>query len=184
MSTTLKLTVPEYEQMIARGAFTCLKRKIEFIGGELREMSPAGPVHDDYIEFLLGWAASLAAKDECRIRCQSGLLVGNSVPEPDFTLLAPKRYGRSRPTADDVFLLVEVADSSLTYDLGEKSQLYARSGIREYWVIDVAGRTLHRHTDPVNGSYQSVDRYDEHSTVTPAFFPSLALSLSELFLKD
>ncbi|MDV6032832.1 MAG: Uma2 family endonuclease [Phycisphaera sp. RhM] len=184
MSATLKLSVPEYEQMIARGAFAGLDRKIEFIGGELREMSPAGPVHDDYIEFLLTWAAGLAANKECRIRCQSGLRVGDSVPEPDFSLLAPKRYGRNRPTADDVFLLVEVADSSLTYDLGEKSRLYARNGIREYWVIDVEGRTLHRHTDPVDGSYRKIDRYDHHSTVTPTFAPTLPLELSDLFLKD
>nr|WP_161501134.1 Uma2 family endonuclease [Rhodopirellula sp. SM50] len=182
MSATLKLSVPEYEQMIARGAFAGLDRKIEFIGGELREMSPAGPVHDDYIEFLLAWAAGLVSKNECRIRCQSGLRVGDSVPEPDFALLAPKRYGRNRPTADDVLLLVEVADSSLTYDLGEKAQLYARHGIREYWVVDVDGRTLHRHIDPTNGSYQMISRHDRHSTVSPAFHPSLKLPLSDLFL--
>ena len=56
MSTALKLTIQEYDQMIARGTFVGIPIKIELIHGELREMNPAGPVHEDYIDYLTRWS--------------------------------------------------------------------------------------------------------------------------------
>ena len=184
MSTTLKLSVSEYERMVALGSFSCLERRIEFIRGELREMSPAGPVHEDYIEFLLSWAAPLLAANRYKVRSQSGLLIGNSVPKPDFTLLAPKRYGRNRPTADDVLLIVEVAESSLNYDLGEKAQLYAEGGVSEYWVVDVAGQTLHRHQAPSESGYRDVDVVGGDAKLQAQFEGAIAIDLAELFLSS
>ena len=65
-------------------------------------------------------------------------------PQPDLMLLRPRRdrYRNSHPTAADVLLLVEVADSSLAYDRGPKLALYARHGVPEVWVVDLVGRTV------------------------------------------
>ena len=182
MSTTLRLTIPQYEHMVALGAFDCVDRHIEFIHGELREMNPAGPIHDDYIEFLLSWSAPLVANKRCKARSQCGLLVGDSVPEPDFVLLAHQRYGLNRPTAANVLLLIEVAESSLTYDLGEKARLYATGGIAEYWVIDVTHRLLHRHRQASSNGFQNIDALGCDAKVLPEFTGAIAIELADLFL--
>ena len=182
MSTTLRLTIPQYEHMVTLGAFDSLDRHIEFIHGELREMNPAGPLHDDYIEFLLSWSAPLVAHQHCKARCQCGLRIGDSIPEPDFMLLTHQRYGAQRPTASDVLLLIEVAESSLPYDLGEKAQLYATGGIAEYWVIDVTHQRLHRHRQPSTNGFQTIDVLESNAQVLPGFNGAIAIELAELFL--
>ena len=132
MSTSLRLNIDDYEQMIANGAFVGINRRLEFIHGEIREMSPAGPYHYDYIEFLSYWSHNSADRNEARIHVLAAILLGDSLPEPDVMWLKPKRYGGQRPCAADALLIIEVSDSSLRYDLGEKAMLYSQSGIQEY----------------------------------------------------
>ena len=72
MSTTLHLSISDYDQMIARGAFDHLNRKIELIRGEIREMNPAGPIHDDLIDYLTHWSYQVINDCDIRIRVQSG----------------------------------------------------------------------------------------------------------------
>ena len=181
MSTSLRLTIDQYERMIARGAFECLDKRIEFIDGELREMSPAGPVHDDYIQYLMMWAqaSTLAA-----IRCQMGIRIHEHLPEPDLALIKPKRYGHERPSQDDVSLIVEVAESSLSYDLNEKARLYAAGGVPEYWVVDVVNSRLHRHRTALADRFAIVEVLQRPSKITPQFDPDLTLDLDDLFLED
>lgn len=62
MSTTLHLTIDEFDRMVLCGAFDHLRRKIELIRGELREMNPAGPLHDDLITYLTNWSVLAASK--------------------------------------------------------------------------------------------------------------------------
>ena len=72
MSTTLHLSIADYDQMIARGAFYHLNRKIELIRGEIRETNPAGPIHDDLIDYLTHWSYQVINDCDIRIRVQSG----------------------------------------------------------------------------------------------------------------
>jgi Uma2 family endonuclease len=67
--------------------------------------------------------------------------------------------------------LIEISDSTLNFDLTVKSPLYARAGIVEYWVLDVAGRRLISHRDPVAGKYTLVAVYSEHESVAPLAAP-------------
>ena len=143
MSTVLRLSPEEYDRMIANGAFVGIKRRIELIRGELREMSPAGPVHEDYIDFLTRWSTEVTTSEDCVVRVQNSIDLNDSRPEPDVTWLKPGRYSARRPSADDVLLLIEVADSSLPGDLSEKAELYAEFGVAEYWVVDVRGECIH-----------------------------------------
>ena len=89
MSTTLHLSISDYDQMIARGVFYHLNRKIELIRGELREMNPAGPIHDDLIGYLTHWSYQVINDCGIRIRVQSGLsLAGQqSRPEPSHVCM-------------------------------------------------------------------------------------------------
>lgn len=184
MSTSLRLTVPEFDRMIATGAFDRLERRIEFIHGEICEMSPAGPIHDDYIQFLIGWSQQICQSGEAVLRVHSGLLVGESIPEPDLCLLKPRRYFDRRVCADDALLLIEVADSSLEFELGDKARLYAADGIKEYWVIDVTESKLHRYQEPSSEGYGKAEVFGRSESLTPAVFPNARLQLSDLFIAD
>jgi Uma2 family endonuclease len=90
-------------------------------------------------------------------------------PEPDLVVLAkPSReFREANPRPVDLRLVVEISDSTLGFDLTTKAELYARAGIVEYWVVDVAARRLIVHRDPREGLYGSVTVYNEQEFVSP-----------------
>lgn len=155
MSTGLHLTAAEFDRMVERGAFDHLNRKIELIRGELREMNPAGPVHDDLITYLNDWSARAINRNELRVTVQTGLNLSelDSRPEPDLMWVRAARYQTQHPAAADVKLAIEVSDSSLQRDLIEKAPLYAQAGIIEYWLVDAQGKCIHIFRDPQAGEY-------------------------------
>lgn len=181
MSTSLRLSIADYEKMITNGAFVGIHRRLEFIHGEIREMSPAGPYHYDYMDFFNRWSMSNMSREEASIQVQSAILLGDSLPEPDVMWLKPKRYGGQRPTGADALLIIEVADSSLRYDLGEKAMLYSQAQVHDYWVVDVAAHCLHQHRDPSVDGYRDVRRFERHEKLSPLCKPEAVLPLEELF---
>ncbi len=98
--------------------------------------------------------------------------------------LRPKRYGGERPRNSDALLVIEVADSSLRYDLGEKATLYAAAGIGDYWVVDIAARRIHCLRDPANDQYQDIRIFAAGQKLHPLFKPEIELSLNDLFLPE
>jgi len=104
-------------------------------------------------------------------------------PEPDLIVLKRKysNFRSGNPQPEDVALVIEIADSSLAFDLTTKARLYARAGIEKYWVLDVAGRRLIVHRSPASGRYASVVAYRENEMIAPltapdnVFAPSRAL---------
>ena len=103
-------------------------------------------------------------------------------PDPDFTLLKYRQggYGRGpRPTAADVLLVIEVADSSLEYDLGEKALAYARAGVPEMWVVDIPNRQMHVYIHPSADGYQAYSTASEDESVTALLIPGLDLPVAE-----
>ena len=183
MSTGLRLTAKEYGQMVNRGAFDHLRQKIELIRGEIRAMNPAGPMHDDHILYLTNWSVRTTSDQNILVAVQSGLGLDelDSRPEPDLSWIRAARYRDHHPTAADVRLTIEVADSSLKSDLIEKADLYAEAHIVEYWVVDVQGKCVHVFRKPTNGKYadRSVAKTGEQlSPLEPCEKP---LDLAELF---
>lgn len=184
MSITLKISLAEYDAMIAADAFASLgQRRLELIWGEIRDMNPPGPTHEDLIDALTAWSTQPALRDCLRVRIQNsiGLPRLNSAPQPDVVWAKPRRYGQRRPHAVDVLLVIEVADSSLVYDLGEKASLYAGGGINDYWVVDVVNFAVHVFRDPAGLEFKQHTRWGLGSHVTPLAFPEVSLSVDELF---
>jgi Uma2 family endonuclease len=182
MSTTEKLSGAEFDSMVERGAFDGMgPKKIELIRGELRIMNPAGPIHDDYIDYLTRWSTERATASEATIRVQCGFVCEENRPEPDVLWLKPRRYGRNRPTAAEVLLLIEVSGTSLANDLREKADIYAEAGVSEYWVIDIPGRRLHRMSKSDGKNYRSIDVIVPPETPAPLCKPDARLNLAELF---
>jgi Uma2 family endonuclease len=90
-------------------------------------------------------------------------------------------YVRSYPQAQDVLLLIEVADSSLAFDQGAKLSLYARYGVPEHWVIDVHNERLFAYGQPSDGAYQRFREVCPGETIAPAAFRRIRIAISELF---
>ena len=87
--------------------------------------------------------------------------------------------GRNRPTVADVLLIIEVADSSLSRDLDEKSLAYAQAGVPELWVVDIRGRRIHRLTRPSPEGYQEQTIAGEDEIITPNLIPNLQMPVRE-----
>ena len=183
MSTRLHLTTADYEHMVKVGAFDHLQRKIELIRGELREMNPAGPLHDDLIAFLIDWSVRSTDRNIIRVTAQTGLALPDqeSRPEPDLLWLRADRYRSSHPTARDVRLAIEVADRSLQSDLIEKGSLYAEAGIVEYWIVDAQGQCIHTFRSPRTGTYAERHLVRLGEKLMPLAPCSAPLVLHELF---
>jgi Uma2 family endonuclease len=106
-----------------------------------------------------------------------------SAPEPDIVVLRRgfRHFAQTFPDAADIALLVEVADTTLSFDLRTKADLYARAGIEDYWVADVNGRSLIVHREPIDGEYRSVIRYSESESVAPLAAPDTRFDVSAAF---
>ena len=183
MNTTFaKLTGAEFDSMVDRGAFDRIQgKKVELIRGELRFMNPAGPIHDDYIDYLTRWSHNSASQERANIRVQCGFICDDNRPEPDILWLQPRRYGRTRPAARDVMLLIEVSDSSLTSDLQEKADIYAAAGVQEYWVVDVPSSRVHVLSKSDGKSYRKIAIAVAPDLLGPTCLPDAKLDLADLF---
>jgi Uma2 family endonuclease len=84
------------------------------------------------------------------------------------------------PTAADVLLLIEVADTSLEYDLNTKAPLYARAGIAEYWIVNLISSQVVVLREPVDGVYRSVQVLAPDESVQPLAFPDISIAVSEI----
>ena len=105
-------------------------------------------------------------------------------PIPDGVVLNRSWEGLKRLcTQQDIAMLIEVSDSTLAFDLGLKANLYARSEIPEYWVIDLNDRAIYVHRSPVNGKYESVNLVREPGKVSPLSKPEISTLVSE-FMPD
>lgn len=182
MSTVARLTGADFDSMVEQGAFDRIgPKKVELIHGELRFINPAGPIHDDHIQFLTDWSYAVTTREVCTVRVQSGFVCDDNRPEPDILWLRPRRYGRTHPTTADVMLLIEVSDSSLSFDLRDKAELYSESGVTEYWVVDVSNRRIHVMSDIIEGRYRRIEISVSPNHIAPTCKPDAHLNTSELF---
>lgn len=183
MTQSLHLSLTEYDQMVRRGSFDGISRKIELIRSELVEMNPAGPIHDDLITYLNNWSARSAATESTLITSQTGLDLPSqqSRPEPDLMWIRAARYRDSHPRASDVQLAIEVSHSSLIYDLETKRKLYAEAGIVEYWIVDAQANCIHVYRDPASGDYATRFVRVIGNRLSPLIQPNADLDLDDLF---
>jgi Uma2 family endonuclease len=159
-------------------------------------MGEAGILHeDDRVELIEGQIVEMAAIGTRHFACVNGLTrllvrgVGDAAivsvqnpvgldeytePQPDLTVLRVRDYRESLPTPEDVLLLIEVSDTTLAYDRGVKLPLYARAGIPEVWIVDLAGEVIERHIDPAGDGYRRIEQVRQGKTIESATLPYLS----------
>jgi Uma2 family endonuclease len=176
-----RFTVAEVEAMVAAGVMEEDER-VELIGGELVPMSPKGNHHEVLKAALLRrWYR--ASPDEFGLVPETTFrLSEDTYLEPDVVIY-PRTSGIRGLSANNVILVVEIADSSLPYDVGRKAALYASFGIRELWVIDGVRLTTRIFREPTADGYRNTQDFGPADQLTPLIAPgAFALRLDELEL--
>lgn len=176
-----RLSADDYLRMAETGILREDDR-VQLIDGEILDMSPAGVRHSAVVG-LLDELLTAAVAGEAYVRTENPLRLGDlSVPEPDLAVVrgSARDYLRRYPTQADVFLLVEVSDSSAAFDRGEKAILYARYGIPEYWVVDLSADEVLIHTGPAETGYAAVQRYARGETWMSISLPPLRVRAEDV----
>ncbi len=177
-----RFTVDEYQRLAAEG-FIAPDARVELIDGEIIEMSPIGSHHNAVVdriaeEFVRRLAGTAISRVQGSIR-----LNDLRSPQPDIAVLkrSDDYYASGLPTPPDVLLIVEVADTSLTYDRDEKAALYSQNGIVEYWLVDLVQDQVLVHRDPSPTGYASVEtRHRNSGDWASLVLPSLVVSAERL----
>jgi len=182
MSTVARLTIDQYDRMIAAGILR-EDQRVELIHGEIRDMSPIGPDHETAVDKFTEWSFESLPKKKVWVRVQNSVGVPelDSAPQPDIVWVARRDYRSGRPTADDVLLIVEVAESSLRFDRSEKAELYATAGVKDYWLLNLVDHSIEVRRTPNRGTYRELKVYSGRDKVSPLAFPKIALPVKLIF---
>jgi Uma2 family endonuclease len=175
------LTVAEYHRMGEVGILTEDDR-VELIEGQLIAMSPIGSEHAGTVN-ALNRRLVLAVGDRGVVAVQNPVqLDDRSEPQPDFAVLKPRAddYRRATPRPDEVLLIIEVADSSLAYDRRVKRSLYARHGIPEFWIVNLAAGEVEVCRAPEGGQYASVSHVGRGGVLEPQLLPGAVIPVAAL----
>lgn len=174
-----RLTVDEVYDLTAAGVLR-EGAHFELIDGEVVPMAAAKARFHERMKNDLNRFLVLNLPTEARLKVESSITFeALTLLEPDLCVL-PKGMDTVDARGPDIMLAIEVADSSLPYDLRVKAPLYARFGVREYWVVDAVRRVVRVHRAPADGAYTDVYEYSADEAVTPLLFPDLSLRLDQL----
>lgn len=180
---TLRLiSTADYHRMAEVGILAA-DEQVELLAGQIVQKMPKGPAHsalckrmEKLLERRLG--------DQALVRLQDPIqLDAYSEPEPDLAVVHPSEnfYADRHPIPREVYLIIEISDTTLERDLGSKADLYAAAGIPDYWVLNIGGQQLHVFRDPGTDGYQRQLILRAQQPITPLAFPDCILTVQECF---
>ena len=186
LATAKRFTITEYHRLADLDLFTEDDR-VELIKGEIIKMAAKGKAHSVCNTRLYRELFKLL-EEKATIRGQEPIIINDSEPEPDLTIVknTPDDYFLNHPIPSDIFLIIEVADSSLKYDQEVKLFLYSEAGISDYWIFNLMDYYLECYSDPYQ-DLQGKFGYRHKSIILPnesvklPFFPELILDLTKVF---
>ncbi|OGL15589.1 MAG: hypothetical protein A3F92_05775 [Candidatus Rokubacteria bacterium RIFCSPLOWO2_12_FULL_71_22] len=152
--------------------------RVELIEGEIVRMSAIGRGHAFTVMMLTNLLVK-AVGDRALVSPGNPVrLTRHTEPQPDLMLLRPDVDYRHEPFVGPghVLLVIEVAESSLTWDRGVKLRLYARAAIPEVWIVDVEHERVEVHRDPAGGVYRAVEVVPRGGRLGPAALPGVEIA--------
>ncbi|MFZ4072059.1 MAG: Uma2 family endonuclease [Caulobacterales bacterium] len=173
-----RFTMDDLRAMVAAGVIE-EGAKIELIEGELVDMAAEGGRHTDWVSAVGRWLISGLDLSFVVVPGSTLPLSEMVGPKPDWWVF-PAALRTEDVRGPDVLLAIEISDSTLAYDLGEKAALYARHGVRDYWVVQVETRQLYVHRDPAADGYGYRCRFEADDSVAALLIPNLSLALKDL----
>lgn len=179
-----RFTVDEYHRMVDAGILRQDDR-VELIYGVIREMSPTNRPHAIATTavrqlFDRGLAGRATVYEEKPLRLEAIA----SEPEPDVCVCSNPDLRAFGTESTKPLLVIEVADSSLTYDMTTKAELYVKGDVPEYWVVDLVKRVVHVFRDPRDGEYQTKTTKEPGTRIAPLSWPDFAIDVATLFPSD
>ena len=182
-STSVRLfSQDEYHRMTEAGILDSDER-VELLEGQIITMAAKNPPHSatnlcaaDYLRNLLAGKVLIRIQDPIDLNPYSE-------PEPDIAVVQidARRYIDRHPTPAEIFLLVEIADTTLERDRKEKATAYAKAGIADYWILNVKTQQVHVFREIVAGVYQQETILNEEATLSPLAFPDIEVQIASLF---
>ena len=176
--TSHPISVVAYQKMVDAGILS-FDGRVELIEGEIIDMAPIGSKHVSYVNRLTRELVQ-AVGDSALVSVQNPVILGAlSEPEPDFAILKSKvnDYEDSLPKAEDILLLIEVADTTLAYDKQIKAPLYARFCIAEYWLLDIQNSCVTVFQKPIDGQFTITKTHMLPINFAPLLLPNIQLEL-------
>lgn len=162
--------------MVERGDFG--DERVELLRGELVPMSPQGPMHIDVVAQLVELLV-VALAGRASVRPQGPLaMADHSEPEPDIAVVPRGRYLEKHPVS--AYLVIEVADSSLSKDRVTKAVLYAESGVPEYWIVNLPEQVIEVRSQPRDGVYRKVETRRRGEVLAPIAFPDVGIAVDDI----
>ncbi len=180
-STVRQWTREEYHRMLDAGILA-EDDAVELLDGQIFAMSPQRPPHTTATKRTYDYLKSLLL-DRADVRSQSPIALSPaSEPEPDIAVVEIDvlEYSDRHPQPNEIFLLIEVADSTLTRDLGEKARAYAQANVQNYWVIDVRERLVHVFRQPSGNIYQQKQVLCRGDTLSLLAFPDINVAIDQM----
>ena len=178
MKTLAKWSVEDYHRMIEAGILR--DRRVELLVGEIVEMSPETPLHYNTAKRGANYLAALLT-GKADVRFNGPITLADSEPEPDIAIvrLPDSAYNDRHPAPQDIFWIVEVANTSLKKDLELKAAIYAAAVIQEYWILDLSARRIIVFRHPQAGQYTE-EQSLESGIITPLAFSDISVSVNRL----
>jgi Uma2 family endonuclease len=179
------MTVEALRLLDVNGFFDADCNKYELIDGVLVMTPPPGTGHF-HVEgraqrSLTKALLSAGLYDTYQVQSGASFEIDNlTVLGPDLVVI-PIPQSPSKIIAKAVVALIEIAYSSRANDLGQKALLYASAGIEDYWVLDVAAKSVIVHRDPIEGVYTSVQSFNVPQNITSLKVPDISVAVADLF---
>nr|WP_150107111.1 Uma2 family endonuclease [Halothece sp. PCC 7418] len=178
-------TVSEYQKMAEVGILT-ERDRVELMAGEIIPISPIGYRHAATVKRLNDLFGQRIGNQAIRGIQDPIVLDNQSQPQPDVVLLHPRSdyYASGHPQPQDIYLLVEVADSSITYDREIKIPLYAQAEIPEVWLIDLNENSVEVYQNPLRDRFSHLQILQQNLSISSLAFPKITFTIAELLGTD
>lgn len=176
-------SVEQYHRIGELGLFSA-EARLELVNGEVYEhVSPIGAPHSTAAENTAD-ALRLLVRPGMRVLQERPLQIsGDTEVQPDIIVVHDDRarFAIRHPEPRDVTLLVEISDTTLSYDRGRKLAIYAAAGIAEYWIVNLADRRLEVYRDPVAGTgYRITLLALSGQSMAPLFAPENSVAVNDI----